>query len=351
MSKKFLTISLLGVAAASAHAQSLGIAANFNAFVLGNAYTSGGESDGSVAVGGNWTGIGGGIGQYGVSNHNVVAPTIGSATNIGIYVGGNLSLNGSVNNSRNVYFGGTRTGTLNNAGGFSNTAIASNITGQAKLLDGIDNSISLLGASQGNSIVANNDQNNPFKILNHGGNQVSIQNQNINVDLNSNNLTSTMVGNEKVFVFNIDASVLSNSNALIDWKNVGSNDTVLVNVTGTNGFDATNNLNYVNWGWKIQTDSNYNHVLYSFGKAPEVTDRTDSFNGSILAPYSTFVQAGSHNVQGNLIADTFISPGGELHFDSGMPYAGYVPQAVPEPMTMISLALGAISLVCKRKRS
>lgn len=47
-------IACLGAYSLPASADGLGAASSFNVWVLGNAITSGGESEGAVAVGGNW---------------------------------------------------------------------------------------------------------------------------------------------------------------------------------------------------------------------------------------------------------------------------------------------------------
>lgn len=87
--KKFLFITFIfALVFASAQADDLGVANDFNAFIFEGANTTGGHSEGAVAVGGGWNMA------YEVNRSNLGASTITGTSNVSMYVGG-ISTQGS----------------------------------------------------------------------------------------------------------------------------------------------------------------------------------------------------------------------------------------------------------------
>ena len=103
--KTLRRLALLPLAALpfAAHATDLGLANSYNGFIFGNAaWSGGGESEGPMAVGGNFTHNG----AHNTDVHGINGPTIGAKTNATLLVGGNMTVQGGQLNWGNGYVGG-----------------------------------------------------------------------------------------------------------------------------------------------------------------------------------------------------------------------------------------------------
>ncbi|QYK54666.1 MAG: choice-of-anchor A family protein [Fimbriimonadaceae bacterium] len=294
---------------ASAHAVNLGVANDFNAFIFGNAIAQSGDSDGAVAVGGNWTTVN----SYVFNAHSTTPnPTIGSAINLGLYLGGNL--NGGANNGA----------TQINSG--RNAYVAGTVSNPAPLMNGdgtmFAGSAAVQASTFTNQFAYSSLQSSTLSGLAAGSVNIS----------NPNNYSIQITNTGGLNVYNINGSLLSGGKTL---DVVGGNglETIIFNVTGTS----------VNWGTEYH--GNKNRTLWNFYQATtlNVTDR--QLQGSVLAVGAAVNQG--QNIEGTLIASSLnITNGAELH---SFTFEGNAP--VPEPATMIGLGIGALALARRKKRN
>jgi len=316
MVRKLLMTLALALPCAGAAAQTnLGVAEDFNAFVFGNMNTTnGGESEGPIAVGGNWT-----TATYNVNfksgTAGYSAATVGSTTNIGAYVAGNVLVSGSTQITNNAYVGGSVSGNALQfqQGGTLNSGVNASIFSSAPYI-----SQSNFLASLNAQAINTSDQNN------------------LSIDLN----TATQYGNFKVF--SIPASQLS-ANRTLSILNFSAADTLLINITGGNVSD---------FGLQI-TGGNYNQILWNDSTATSFNIDNRIFEGSLLAPNAAITQ--SNVIEGNVVAASLTDSGGnELHFGSANQFSGTLlsqtSNPTPEPGTVALWAAGSVSFLMVRRR-
>ena len=321
--RKFFPALALTLLASSASAQTnLGVAQGFNAFIFGNATTSGGEMEGPIAVGGNYT-----VGSFNINfkagQSGYSAATVGTVSNIGAYVQGNINSTGSTQITNDAYVGSASGNALMFQGGGVKHTSASNIGGITNFFSPtpfINQSTYLAGLI--GQTINTSDQNN------------------LSVDLN------TVTGNGNLKVLSIPASQLA-ANRTLSFTNFNSLDTILINVTGGNipGF-----------GLQVQ-GGNFDKILWNAPTATAVTINNRIFEGSLLAPNAAVTQ--QNVIEGNLIAASLNDSGGnELHFGFGRQFSGTLPSfntavvATPEPgvvaMTLAGVLCG--SLILRRRK-
>lgn len=311
--KKVLAVLAVASSVVVAQATGLGLAGEFNAFVFGNANLVGAESEGAVAVGGNF--VSNQAYNFAVKSTASTAPD--NASNIGLYIGGAITVAGGQKDAGkvekgNAYVGGSvindnlfvRHGNLNPAGSSVDHTVFTNAKAHLSAL-----SIALAGLEAVNYVV--NDFNNP------------------EIDLSS----STKYGDLKVF--NINASELFVANpGTFNALNFTGNETVVFNVYG-------NNIN-MNRNWQEKNTSFGNlasRTLWNFVDADYVTN-TRQLDGTVLAVDAQFHQ--NELLKGGLIANTWTQgQAREIHthlFEGDL-------ESVPEPMT-----LGVLALLALRRR-
>ncbi|MDX2064556.1 MAG: choice-of-anchor A family protein, partial [Fimbriimonadaceae bacterium] len=293
-----------------AFAGDLGVANGFNAFIFENANTTGGHSEGAMAVGGNWAQ------GYESFQHNNPFPTVSGFANAGVLVGGNVNVSGVSRLFRgNAYVGGSVSGgSIDIHGG------GSTITGNQASIASVFNAQKAYSLSQSQYLAS----------LTGASINISDPN-NINLNLGGNNLN----GNLKVY--NVNASQLS-SLSTFNLSGGNGSETVVVNVHGTN----------VDWGWQVNYGSK-NRLLWNFVDATNINVHNRNLDGSILAVNAHVSQR--QNIQGNLIAKSWTNQNGaELHFGNQFRFAGSVPPPpVPEPASMAVLGMGALAFLRRRK--
>lgn len=213
----------------------LGVASQFNAFVLNDAYLTNSDVEGRLAVGGSAL----------LENYSVGAQLPNSyGTSDSLVVGNWLGFTNGQVNGGNIAVG--QSATLTSVGIPNGT-----LRYDANAVNFADAKADLLGKSAAFAGLASNGT-----VTNNWGNLV---------------LTGY---NSGVNVFNVDASQLNGIYSLT--INVANGSTVLVNVTGSNV-----NLKY--FGYSLQgTDGS--KVLFNFSQAQTLTIEGVGIQASILAP-------------------------------------------------------------------
>ena len=314
----------------------LGAATGYNAFIFSNFTSYGTDSEGKVAVGGNFAPSSGGF---------TVASTH-SADKAGAYdlvVGGNYTNTYVSVGGGDIFVGGNmnwNTPTLpNNAyvnGNVTNTGWGS--VGGSIYYAGSYSSVGTLNATKVKTPTAA-----PIDFL---GAQTSLQNlsstlasQTANTTINVAYNTYTMTGNDKTLnVFNLADSSFNGSTINISAP---SGSTVVVNVAGKADSFNGGSINYSG-----VTAAN---VIFNFNSAQTLALAAIAFNGTILAPYAT-VNGNYGQLNGQLIANNLAGTT-ELHdvlFSGTLPGGSTTTTttssqtaATPEPSTWL-LVLGSV---------
>lgn len=343
MSLRILTLAGLAVLGSVASATDLGLLRGFNVVTLGdqngnngNGSASGGETEGAVAIRGNFSTTN----AHNTNIHNN-GTTFGGFTNVGMYVGGNVQVNG---------------GQMNNGakglvrGNFSNSGGPYNLNGGGQLRTGG----TISGTVQAGTTFQNQNQNpvnvadfttqrahsimqtNHLALVTATNLDALIVDQN-NLNINVANLPS-LAGFSNVKVLRTNASSqAAYQNLQVNFNNQGSN-TVIIDVVGAGS---------LNWRWKMNSSA-FNKVLWNFSGLSSLTVAGDQFRGSILAPNAHVIQ--ERNIEGNLIARSWeLRNSVEMHFGSQFQFNGTAP--VPEPGTMAALGLGVAALLRRRRKA
>ncbi len=253
--------------------------------------------DGSTKVGGNLTA---GAGVF--SMHLVSAPN-----GDGLAVGGNVYGNSQINNGGNLRLGGANLGSvLFNGGGttIADTGLAAQVASDFVYLDNLSATYALL-ASNGT--------------VDGGGNM---------------NATPTLIDGQLVAVYNLSTASFSGLGQLN--LNVGSADSVIINVSGANvSFAAPPNL----IGGFNQANST--RILWNLPEATTVTVN-NSFNGALLAPGADLAVIGG-GMNGTVAVNSISNQNAEIR---RVNYTGYVPpHVVPEPASGLLLGLAGCALI------
>ncbi|CAN5504885.1 hypothetical protein BH11ARM2_BH11ARM2_12170 [soil metagenome] len=295
MIRKFaLPIIALAIPAA-AHAQAFGAASSYNVFVSGNFTSSGSDTEGKVAVGGN----------VNVSSYSIGANLTGGTQNA-LVAGGSVNYNsGSVKGNIVSKNAPTLTSFGYQNGGHS-------VTGAGAVSSAINFSQTASYLQQASTQWGNLAGNGSI-VAQYGG------------------ITFTGTSNT-LNVFNISASQLQ-AGSYYNF-NIPSGSTVLFNVSGTS-------VNFNNTGYNF---SNQTKVLWNLKDATTVG--VTSLNGSILAPKAA-VNGNYGAINGQLFAKSF---SGYTQINSQY-FTGNLPtvNAVPEPASMAVLGLGALGFLRRRR--
>jgi choice-of-anchor A domain-containing protein len=317
----------------------LGDASNYNLYVLGNYNTSGSDTEGAVAVGGDFTFTAYSVNQM-VSNGNIGLVVGGTLNGTGSTVKGNVdantvnwtnpSVDGSINSNAttlNAY--GTVSGNVTYSTTYNNpTVTVSGIvtkTPSAVTLPinfASTNAALLSDSSAWGGKTANGTTVDSYGTLNLTG--------------TSNTLN----------VFDVNGSDLSSAYGINITAPPGS--TVLVNVSGTS--DA--------WGGGVSINGvSENDVIYNFYQATSLNIAGVGIDGSLLAPSATVAFNNGH-IDGSLIAGN-LTGNGQINYSDTMTddlFSGALASfTVPEPAQTVTLAFGIFALtgliLLRRKKS
>jgi len=291
---------VLGISA-QANAIDLGIASDYNIFVLGDVNQSNTDSEGKVAIGGNVT----------FSNFyaGMELPTDGNNGDV-LIVGKNLAFqNGQVRG--NAVYGET--------GELTNVTLEDGGTLRQ------DNPIDFAAASQELQALS--------QFL--GGLEATGQTE---IAYGGITLTGS---DEDQNVFHLNASDLSNASSFN--FNVDSGSTTIVNISG----DAASLQNFgFNFNGGIDQRQN---VIYNFHEARDLSASSIGIQGSILAPFAAF-DFNKGVINGNLITAS-LTGGGQSNnylFNGDLPDP--ISETVPEPATLAGLGLVAALGVASRRK-
>jgi len=265
-----------------------------NAFIFGDTQTHGGHSDGSIVVGGDWSGS-----SYEIRQHSNT-PTINGN---GLILGGenDVSQHLRVLNGNALYEGAQGNLSTNNG-----TKMQGNVDITSEIQALYSLSASLYGLS---------------------GVEINTSDMN-NITMNA--AANTLNGHLKVFT--IDSNEIT-GNRTLSFSGLTSSDIVLINVTGES----------VNWNWS--TNNNANQLLWNFGDTTALNVNGREFAGTILAPFAHVDQR--QNINGTLIADSWTVYGStELH---SRPLENIELVNIPEPSAAFLIALTGVAWILKRR--
>lgn len=284
-----------------ASAISLGIASDYNVFVLGDVNQSNTDAEGKVAIGGDAT----------LSNFyaGMTLPQDGNNGDV-LIVGENLTFtNGQVRG--NAVYGETENltnVTLQNGGTLrQDTPIDFDAARQE--LQALSQSLGILGATGTTEITSS---------------------------------AITLTGsNQEQNIFHLSAADLSNTSSFN--INVIPGSTVIVNISGANA-------SLQNFGFNITGGiEQRQNIIYNFYQATTLSASGIGIEGSILAPLAAFNFNNAH-INGNLIAES-LTGGGQSNnylFQGNLPDP--IRETVPEPATLAGLGLvAAVGIASRRK--
>ena len=335
----FVLIATAAAIATPAHASTLtlGAAAGYNAFVLGNFTESGTDSLGAIAVGGNFAPANNG-GFNVATNHSGDGAGIYDLVVGGSFTDANNSLGGG-----SAFIGGNMTWTNptlpNNVyvnGNFSNPSGGGSVGGTI-YYGGTFSSGDPLANSQLASPAAD-----PIDFVSAQTNLNSLSStlasQTANGTVSDYYNTYTLTGtNASINVFNLTSSSYSSATFNITAP---SGSTVIINVAGAADSFSSSSINL--------SGVSANDVIWNFSSATTLSVGTMAFYGAILAPEATFT-GNSGQINGQLIVDN-AAGNTELHdvlFEGALPAAAT--SATPEPGTWVLLLSGAVLIAVARR--
>lgn len=351
--KKLITLSLASVMLLSASTGNLmaqsptAPALNFNVFTLNGVTVNSGDCEGPMAMGGNLT-ING---SYVVAANQLGTFQV-SGKYIGLVIGGSVNYNSGnsvqVNQNGYVKIGTANSSTVwytdqNNASSPMRITPGSNYNGSPRIemqanrtnVAGTSGTVSAVNnpvfqsnvidfttafntmQATATSIAACTDnadlRNGNNQTIPHTGlpNQVKIQ---LNNGVNVLNLTGADMNNVQNFTFNNQPS---SSKILI----------INVNAPGSFTWNA-----WTNGGFGGQTNCQY--ILYNFYNTTNLTiGGNGAIEGTVFAPYASVNKTSYNNLEGQLIALSYSSVGGESHYAVFQPsYSGCAASTTP-PVT------------------
>ena len=297
MKKQALLIVIVGMTLISplqAFAFNLGIAGEFNAFILGD-FRSNSDTEGRLAVGGNVNLQGYSVGDRLSDDEKAAHPDT-------LVVGGNLDFTNGT-----VYGNAVVRGNAN----LNSVDVQGELKERQGSIDFDSEAVSLRNKSLELSLLeANGTLNSQYGGLYLSGD-----------------------GTSDMQVFEIHGEDLLSAHTL-ELKDIADDATVILNVSGDySGFS--------NMG--MNTLANFSdNVLFNFFDAEELLINGVGVEGSILAPFAR-VSANNGQLEGTMVAAS-VDGSMEYHHNPFTGGALPLPAPIPEPSTFLLLAAGVIGL-------
>ncbi|RED59338.1 DUF7507 domain-containing protein [Cohnella lupini] len=278
----------------------LGVANDYNVFVLGNHTQSFVDAGGRVAVGGNAT-----YRSYGIGSALNV-----STTRADLIVGGNMDIIGGTNFAGNSVI--SPTGTIVNYSMTNNNGVSP----QPQIGTPIDFAaagqyLTCASASWG-ALLPTGTATVAFGTITLTGTSPTL---NI-FTINGLNVAGS-------------GTSLASANGINIVTPPGS--TVLVNISGT-GVGFGSYAIFINGGQS--TPSNGAVILWNFFQATTAFNLNLSIKGSVLAPLAVWSAVGFGNIDGTMVAQSFVNTTGTLEAHT-IPFIGCLPEVACMPMLTI----------------
>lgn len=336
-----MTMAAAALVAGSAQAGTLGVAAGYNEFILGNVVYQNSDIQGKIAVGGNLTATGTSIGGNAGAGNNVIVG--GNFTDSNGSVTGNVIAGGNVN-----YANPTVSGTIA-ANGSVTLSSGSGPTGVRYGTTYSAPSYYAFTATQGQTALPINFAAEFTNLKNISAAQVNSSDpyglfQYSQAYFNATPGTS-------VKAFNVAASTLQQATGGYNI-NAAAGATVVINVSGASA-------ELLNTGFNLTGGITADHLIWNFYEATSL-QFDGSVTGTVLAPKAA-VTANYGGFNGTLIAASLMGVGGaptSLEMHSGYAFTGTLRDSVagdttpvPEPGMVLLFSLAALTLFLSRRRT
>ena len=308
MRHRSLLISAISVASLACAAHAGSVLTDWNVIVRGNVFSTS-EVDGSALIGGN---LGGSASNYAVQG-------VTASNGDGLAVAGNIGVNVQINNGGNLRLGGAAFGAvnLNGVGGtqINDSAVSSMVTSAINQVVAMQASLSSLAANG---------------TIDGAGNM---------------NASPTNIGGANVAVYSFNISTIQSFGQLN--LNMGSADTVILNVTSNNGvIDLVAPPNLLG-GFN---QNNSSKILWNFVDATEITVN-NTFNGALIAPDADLRILGGA-INGTVVVGSISQQDAEIRRHT---YTGWLPPqdeppVIPLPAGGAMAMAGLFAIGARRRR-
>ena len=323
---------------ASASTLSLGQASQFGVFILGNFVGSGTDSQGPMAVGGNFAPSTGGFA--------IASQWSDPAGKFDLVVGGNLTNSGNSLGGGDVFVGGNMAWTDPTV---PHDVYVNGVYSDPGNGGSVGGTVYWYGANLTGNTFANQQVANPTASpvdfaaaqanLDAVSTALAAQTANGTTQFDGYYTYTLTGGSTGINVFNLSASSYIGDTINITAP-LGS--TVIVNVSGTS--------DSFNGGSLILNGVTASNVIFNFANATSVSLASYAFNGTVLAPLANFSGNGGQ-IDGQLIA---ASAQGTTEFHNDI-FSGDLPasntSATPEVPNWIMMLSGIGMVVIARRRA
>ncbi|MFZ4058874.1 MAG: SdrD B-like domain-containing protein, partial [Ferruginibacter sp.] len=279
-------------------------ALNFNVFTEGNITMKGGDVEGAIGAGGNF--VVDGVSQYLQSNSSLIGnPYVNiSGTNYAMVINGNFTAtagNFNVNGNLNNWI---KIGNLNGAtNGTANGNQLKPTIGNVYIL--VNNTNQTYSQIQGTGLV-----NFATAFTTLKATSTSLANLANTIAPNfvngSSNPTITLAAGRNVW--NISGATLNAYTTITFSNKPTSSNPLIINVNAAGNYA----LNMPNMSGVGPTDAPY--IIFNFYNATTLNyGGMATITGSVLAPLADVIKTASQNIDGQIIAKSFLQSAGEVH--------------------------------------